>query len=99
MAMFCGSECVSQSAPTGIRTPVLALKGPRPSPLDDGGAGKIVSRAAGQGQRYALRRLRGVPLKAGAVMAWMRHKRRSSKRDLKRGSISSNASAVVTTVG
>ena len=25
------------SAPTGIRTPVLALKGPRPSPLDDGG--------------------------------------------------------------
>ena len=25
-------------APTGIRTPVLALKGPRPGPLDDGGA-------------------------------------------------------------
>ena len=25
------------SAPTGIRTPVVALKGPRPSPLDDGG--------------------------------------------------------------
>ncbi len=24
-------------APTGIRTPVVALKGPRPSPLDDGG--------------------------------------------------------------
>jgi hypothetical protein len=24
-------------APTGIRTPVLALKGPRPGPLDDGG--------------------------------------------------------------
>jgi hypothetical protein len=24
-------------APTGIRTPVLALKGLRPSPLDDGG--------------------------------------------------------------
>lgn len=24
-------------APTGIRIPVLALKGPRPSPLDDGG--------------------------------------------------------------
>ena len=30
-------------APTGIRTPVLALKGPRPGPLDDGGAsGRIV---------------------------------------------------------
>lgn len=26
-----------KSAPVGIRTPVLALKGPRPSPLDDGG--------------------------------------------------------------
>ena len=25
-------------APTGIRTPVLALKGLRPGPLDDGGA-------------------------------------------------------------
>lgn len=24
-------------APTGVRTPVLALRGPRPSPLDDGG--------------------------------------------------------------
>ena len=29
------------SAPMGIRTPVLALKGPRPGPLDDGG-GKIM---------------------------------------------------------
>jgi hypothetical protein len=27
-------------APTGIRTPVLALKGLRPGPLDDGGSGK-----------------------------------------------------------
>ena len=26
-----------QSAPTEIRTPVLALKGLRPGPLDDGG--------------------------------------------------------------
>ena len=26
-------------APTGIRTPVVALKGLRPSPLDDGGNG------------------------------------------------------------
>ncbi len=28
----------SLDAPTGIRTPVLALKGLRPGPLDDGGA-------------------------------------------------------------
>ncbi len=27
----------SACAPTEIRTPVLALKGPRPGPLDDGG--------------------------------------------------------------
>src|SRR5690606_38414851 len=31
-------------APKGIRTPVLALKGPRPSPLDDGGlTGRILT--------------------------------------------------------
>ena len=34
-------------APTGIRTPVVALKGLRPSPLDDGGnrsgSGRILS--------------------------------------------------------
>ena len=29
----CGGFC----APVEIRTPVLALKGPRPGPLDDGG--------------------------------------------------------------
>ena len=29
-------------APTGIRTPVLALKGLRPSPLDDGGGQVII---------------------------------------------------------
>jgi hypothetical protein len=28
------------SAPTGFRTPVSALRGPRPGPLDDGGAGQ-----------------------------------------------------------
>jgi hypothetical protein len=28
-------------APTGIRTPVLALKGLRPSPLDDGGSDQL----------------------------------------------------------
>jgi hypothetical protein len=27
----------TESAPKGIRTPVLALRGPRPGPLDDGG--------------------------------------------------------------
>ena len=36
-----------RSAPTGIRTPVLTLKGSRPGPLDDGGgmleAGGILS--------------------------------------------------------
>ncbi len=26
-------------APTGVRTPVSALRGPRPGPLDDGGSG------------------------------------------------------------
>ena len=67
--MFCGSVLYSVGAPTGIRTPVLALKGPRPSPLDDGGAGVIVSRSAGQGQRFVERRLGAVPLNAGVVMA------------------------------
>jgi hypothetical protein len=38
------------SAPTEIRTPVVALKGPRPGPLDDGGvhpwiASRIFERA------------------------------------------------------
>jgi hypothetical protein len=34
-----------KGAPTGTRTPVLALRGLRPGPLDDGGilAGRIVS--------------------------------------------------------
>ena len=38
-------------APTGIRTPVLALKGLRPGPLDDGGIGAILTRAVLMGQR------------------------------------------------
>ena len=43
-------------APTGIRTPVVALKGLRPSPLDDGG---ILKRAdfitpLGNGQAFCL---------------------------------------------
>jgi hypothetical protein len=36
-ARAAGSSYVSFDAPTGIRTLVLALKGPRPGPLDDGG--------------------------------------------------------------
>ena len=33
-----------KSAPKGNRTPVLALRGPRPGPLDDGGVqGEIVA--------------------------------------------------------
>ncbi len=31
------ARTMASCAPTGIRTPVLALKGLRPSPLDDGG--------------------------------------------------------------
>ena len=37
-------ELSKKSAPRGIRTPVLGLKGPRPGPLDDGGNGRIVPR-------------------------------------------------------
>ncbi len=33
MSLFVG-------APTGVRTPVSALRGPRPGPLDDGGSGE-----------------------------------------------------------
>ncbi len=40
------------NAPTGIRTPVLGLKGPRPSPLDDGGAGRILPCHLNEGQRF-----------------------------------------------
>ncbi len=35
---------VTYGAPTEIRTPVLGLKGPRPSPLDDGGNAQIFKR-------------------------------------------------------
>ena len=31
-----------ENAPTGIRIPVLALRGPRPRPLDDGGVKRIL---------------------------------------------------------
>ena len=45
-------------APTGIRTPVVALKGLRPSPLDDGGK-LLLERAdfiipSGNGQAFCL---------------------------------------------
>ena len=43
-------------APTGIRTPVLGLKGLRPSPLDDGGAARILPYANFKGQRFDRRR-------------------------------------------
>ncbi len=39
-----GDQAVScTGTPTGIRTPVLALKGLRPSPLDDGGKKSAIS--------------------------------------------------------
>ena len=38
------------SAPTEIRTPVLALKGLRPSPLDDGGKLRDYTLATSKGQ-------------------------------------------------
>lgn len=34
---FPQAVAIKSSAPTGTRTPVLALRGLRPSPLDDGG--------------------------------------------------------------
>jgi hypothetical protein len=51
-------------APTGIRTPVLALKGLCPSPLDDGGNGRILPCTLWTGQRFAFFRFL-FPLKAG----------------------------------
>ena len=58
------------SAPTEIRTPVLALKGLRPSPLDDGGHGW----AADSCQRYDVRRREAAHIKAGgfyhSLMQW-----------------------------
>jgi hypothetical protein len=67
---LCGGSVVKKSAPRGIRTPVLGLKGPRPGPLDDGGNGRIVPRCVEQGQRFFLC-LRFVPSTKyeGAVMA------------------------------
>ncbi len=43
--VFAGSLQVSLSAPTEIRTPVLALRGPRPGPLDDGGISQMLPKA------------------------------------------------------
>jgi hypothetical protein len=36
------------SVPTGIRTRVSALKGPRPRPLDDGDVEEVRQQVAGQ---------------------------------------------------
>lgn len=41
-------------APTGIRTPVLALKGPRPSPLDDGGVANCFAIGSGVRKRTPI---------------------------------------------
>jgi hypothetical protein len=38
MGMSSVERYLKTCAPTGTRTPVLALRGPRPRPLDDGGA-------------------------------------------------------------
>ena len=89
---------MKHGAPTGIRTPVLALKGLRPGPLDDGGIGAILTRAVLRGQRFD-RLLTAFPRYEGTVMGLIRLRRRSSMRDRKRGSISSNVSADVITVG
>ena len=89
---------VMLGAPTGIRTPVLALKGLRPGPLDDGGIGAILTRAVLRGQRLD-RLLPPFPRYEGTVMGLIRLIRRSSIRERRRGSISSNVSADVITVG
>ncbi len=83
-------------APRGIRTPVLGLKGPRPSPLDDGGAARILPYANFKGQRLPFR-LR-LPRYAGAEIVTIVEILSSLIRDCKLGSISSNFSAVVITV-
>jgi hypothetical protein len=49
-----------QSAPREIRTPVLGLKGPRPSPLDDGGEldeNSIIGPLSGQALAHLFRPL------------------------------------------
>src|SRR5689334_10088900 len=53
-------------APTGIRTPVVALKGPRPSPLDDRGSGTLFC-TADQCQPYGLWRREAAHAKAGGL--------------------------------
>ena len=46
---------MSACALTGIRTPVLALKGLRPSPLDDGGNAEYSTILPNHGQGIAQR--------------------------------------------
>ena len=45
-------------APTGSRTPVSALRGPRPGPLDDGGNAGHSTIVARERQRNTLKQLR-----------------------------------------
>jgi hypothetical protein len=48
-------------APTGFRTPVSALRGPRPGPLDDGGSGSHSTiRVFKRQQREVLRDIQSV---------------------------------------
>ncbi len=84
-------------APRGIRTPVLGLKGPRPSPLDDGGAGRILPCGYFKGQRFTLRFR--FPRNAGADIVKILVNLSSRIRDCMLGSKFSNSSAVVITVG
>ncbi len=61
-------------APTGIRTPVLALKGLCPGPLDDGGNGRILPCRLQAGQRFAPLCF-FLPRNAGAVIRIPRTRR------------------------
>jgi hypothetical protein len=55
------SRWVFVSAPTRIRTEVLALKGLRPSPLDDGGEPRDFTTPPMQGQAITGQKFRPIP--------------------------------------
>ncbi len=64
--MFSSASC----APTGIRTPVLALKGLRPGPLDDGGNAKGILSLPGIGVKF-FHKVSGVAVwRCGGVAVW-----------------------------
>jgi hypothetical protein len=60
---WCSSRWVLSGAPMEIRTPVLALKGPRPSPLDNGGLPCTLRRAA---ERTDFT----IPAQVGQAISW-----------------------------